>query len=247
MEPAAAWYGSSITIGGEVGFNLNGSNESQRHEGSFTIGPDVVFTINSRMASTIPIANNGEIRVVGWIKPSGSWSGSGMVDIRSGGRLGPLGIDETTSLASSPDILLADGSSFQLVIDPTAGSSQQLVANGVFGLGPGAGTTLEFKLFNDMLLPAGTEFTLVDYTGPLTGQFAGFNEGDTVPLGMNVYRLSYVGGYGTAITLTVEGSAPGPGPAPAPPAAIPLMPFWLLVMMAAAVGGIASIRIRRDS
>ena len=242
LQMGALAPGASINIGGEVDFNLNGTERSTLTEGSLTVGTDAALNINSSLGSSIPITNNGAIRVSGAIRPSGSWSGSGVVDIRSGGILGPLGINESTSLTSTPDILMADGSTFEVVIDPTAGSSQQLVANGVFGLGPGSGTTLSLDLFNDRLLPAGTEFTLVDYTGPLTGQFAGLSEGDSIPLGTNVYRLSYVGGDGTAITLTVTGDTPLPTTTPT---AVPVMPLWLLGLMAVGIAGVASSRFTR--
>lgn len=234
--------GASINIGGEVDFYLNGTLDSRWSEGSLTVGTDAELFINSSVGSSIPITNNGAVRVSGSIQPSGSWSGSGVLDIRSGGQLGPLGSNESTSLTSTPDVLMADGSTFKVAIDPTAGSSQQLVANGLFGLGPGSGTTLSFELLNDRLLPAGTEFTLVDYTGPLTGQFAGLSEGDSIPLGMNVYRLSYVGGDGTAITLTV---ARDTSPPTTTPTAVPVMPLWLLGLMAAGIAGVASSRFTR--
>jgi len=55
-------------------------------------------------------------------------------------------------------------------------------------------------------LRAGIELVLIDYTGTLTGTFLGRAEGSSITIGVNTYVLSYVGGDGTAVTLSIAGT-----------------------------------------
>jgi hypothetical protein len=202
-----------------------GSTEANNwNEGAITIGPDAGLRINPRanVGTSIPITNDGFIVVDGTILPSGTMSGDGFMRIRGNadtgegiGKLGPLGQDSVDTFTSDPDLFMDDLSKFEVVIDPTAGTAQRLIANNLFTLGGVLGVYLTVDLFNDMVLPLDTKFEIATYPSgnDLFGNFmkldlSPLSEGDLIGLGMNTYRIAYADSSSSvdganAITLTV--------------------------------------------
>ena len=58
-------------------------------------------------------------------------------------------------------------------------------------------------------ISGGTVFTIIDNTSAsaVSGTFNGLAEGSTVTVGLNQCQISYVGGTGNDVTLTVVGAA----------------------------------------
>lgn len=87
---------------------------------------------------------------------------------------------------------------------PTA--SGRFVVNG--------GVTLSglFSATTKSALAVGDTFTIVDNTGPdpIAGTFSGLPEGATLPIGGAAATISYVGGTGNDVTLTVTKATPPP-------------------------------------
>ncbi len=129
-------------------------------------------------------------------------------------------IAATESLTTNNLVELGHFSALQLTLDPTARKNGQLRAGSTLTLT--ALNELHLDLVNDIALPDGIKFTLVDY-GQLDGDpvpgfayFKGYPNGSTFVLGLNHYRINYKDtpdpGYNGAITLTVV--------APLPPASL---------------------------
>lgn len=113
---------------------------------------------------------------------------------------GGFGVN-TSSVDLNASLTLNPGSTFHATLNPpSAGQYSLTVRNGVITLGGNldAGWTLK---------PAGTVFTLIhNETGnPISGTFKGLPEGATFKPydGYNAYRISYLGGGGHDVTLTV--------------------------------------------
>lgn len=94
------------------------------------------------------------------------------------------------------------GATVSFNLDSGTQSFGQLVANGLT-LG---GATLSINDAGSTVLAGGTSFLLVDNTsaGSISGAFAGLAEGDSLTIGVNTYVVSYVGGTGNDVTLTVS-------------------------------------------
>lgn len=75
------------------------------------------------------------------------------------------------------------------------------------------GGTLQTQLINGFTPTVGQTFKIIDNQGsnPLTGTFAGLAEGATFVNGGITFRISYVGGDGNDVTLTVIPVATGSG------------------------------------
>ncbi|MFA6287320.1 MAG: autotransporter-associated beta strand repeat-containing protein [Opitutaceae bacterium] len=88
-----------------------------------------------------------------------------------------------------------------LKLNSTAGTSDLLVANGLT-LG---GATLSLSELVSGTWAGASTFTLVDNTSltSVSGTFAGYVEGATVTVGSNNFTISYLGGTGNDITLSV--------------------------------------------
>lgn len=132
----------------------------------------------------------------------------------SGGIVSPTSNIATGALTAAGAATLSQGSTLSLDLNgPTAGASyDQLRVNGTIDL---TNSTLLVRMLQGLFPPPGFSFVIVDNDGtdPVVGTFAGRPEGsifvvnNTIPL-----RISYVGGDGNDVTLTVPG---GPNPAPA--------------------------------
>ena len=90
---------------------------------------------------------------------------------------------------------------------PFDGDYDRLVVTGTVNLG---GSRLNLSLAQLYKPVAGHTLTILsnDLTDAVTGTFAGLAEGDTVSAGGSHFRISYAGGDGNDITLTVLGSPP---------------------------------------
>ncbi len=104
----------------------------------------------------------------------------------------------TIGTLSTAAATLAAGSTLAIQIDSTTDTADKLTASGAVDI---TGATATFTEIGSGIVPAGTKFVILDYTGQtLTGTFAGIAEGATVTAGSNTFTLSYTDA--SRITLT---------------------------------------------
>ena len=184
--------------------------------GSVDIAADAILVIQSggALGSSITINNEGNIRVEGKYLPEGTMTGTGDLNVIGGGTLGTLGGDANEMFTTSAAVTMDDNSRFRIFLNPTQVAAQQLVADGGFSLGSNAGVFLQVDVFDDVVLPLGTKFPIVNYAdgNNIGGRFmrldyTPLNEGDLIGFGMNTFRISYAdpdyGDDSSVITLTV--------------------------------------------
>jgi len=95
----------------------------------------------------------------------------------------------------------ADGS-YLYRLNTNKGTADQVIAKGVT---IGSGAQFNFKTVGNKKLVTGTAFTAISNTAatPISGTFANLADGATVTLGRNKLQVSYSGGDGNDLTLTV--------------------------------------------
>jgi autotransporter-associated beta strand protein len=155
---------------------------------------------------------------------SGSATGTGAVQVTAG-TLGGSGIIEG-------NVTIGDGSADPAFLEPSVGSNRlatlaiqraltfkadgtysyqlntrnpsadQVIANGVT---IESGAQFAFQALGNRRLPIGTVFTAISNTSvnPINGTFANLPDGSTFTAGRNNYQVSYEGGDGNDLTLTV--------------------------------------------
>ena len=172
------------------------------------------------VTSRIPIVNEAFIEVEGVFVGSGAVSGSGLFELFGvEATLGILGSTGSTLQIDGP-IVLNPFSKLAIELDPQQDRSQRLIAGSEVVMGTiGAYLDAFVRPENDVVLPAGTKFGILDY--PAEDDFIGLfwkddDSGDLVDgslltIGLNTYRLAYVDpafdpSNPTMVTLTVVGS-----------------------------------------
>jgi hypothetical protein len=170
---------------------------------SIAIDPAALLSIQSSggVSSDIPIHNDGTVLVEGTFKPRGEMSGGGILRVASTGTLGPLGPDAGWTFTASPRIILDPLSTFKVVIAPTTGQTQKLIANTSFSISKLVGVYLDPIIYptQDLILAPGTKFAIVDYPDGndlqglfIRADFSKIREGDEIKVGVNTYRISYL-------------------------------------------------------
>jgi len=150
---------------------------------------------------------------------SGSIGTASMVTVDPGatlsgtGESGPTTIDGNLApgtsigtLSTTGNLVMGSTGYYTLEIDSDVPSADSITVTGDVDL-TGQPNLLPIDLGSTVLV--GVELVLIDYTGTLTGNFLGRPEGSTVIVGVNTFDLSYVGGDGTAVTLSVPGTLYG--------------------------------------
>jgi hypothetical protein len=137
----------------------------------------------------------------------------GALSVQSGGVLAP---GDSPGVLSAGNLALAAGATLEEQLGGTsAGQFDQLHVTGTVGLG-GAGLSL--SLVGGFAASVGQSLTIVDNDGvdAVTGTFTSLAEGATLSAGGYAFQISYHGGTGNDVSLTVL-SAPSPEPPPPPP------------------------------
>lgn len=143
------------------------------------------------------------------VHPGGILKGKGTVgilDVLSGGRVAP---GESPGILNAGNTTFESGAFFEAEIAGTTVGAEydQLKVTGTVNLG---GATLDTKLINDFKPKSGDAFTIIDNDGTdaITGTFKDLPEGTTFTIDGTVFKISYVGGDGNDVVLTVQ-SVPG--------------------------------------
>jgi autotransporter-associated beta strand protein len=154
---------------------------------------------------------------------SGSATGTGPVQV-AGGTLGGIGvIAGAITIASGPSVaFLAPGkatvpgaltiqsaltlnslATYKVDLNSTTASTDQVVTNGVT---INSGALISVADLGAGPLTRGTTFTIMNNTAatPIGGTFTNLADGSTLTVGSNTYLVSYEGGDGNDLTLTVQ-------------------------------------------
>ena len=131
---------------------------------------------------------------------AGTGSAGSITTVNAGATLAPgSGIGSYACAGAAFDA----ASTFAVEVDTTAGSCDKLVAGGAVTIDPAAILTLSDLGSGGAAI---TRLVLIDYTGAsLTGTFAGYPEGSSVPLAGTTYVLSY--NDHSQVTLALPGYA----------------------------------------
>ncbi|MBS1187140.1 MAG: hypothetical protein H6R04_1158, partial [Burkholderiaceae bacterium] len=207
---------SALTLGGDNSSTvfigaINGSGELTKvGTGTLTLYGANTYTGATVISFGKLMLNgslNSAIRVDGGAVLDGSGSTSGAVTVQNGATL-EVGSSGVEDLATG-DLTLASGATFVAQIGGTTARTgyDQIKVTGAVDL---TGATLNASLINSFVPTTGNSFTLIDNDGTdaVTGTFAGLAEGSTVTIGGRQFTISYAGGTGNDVVLTVANAAP---------------------------------------
>ncbi len=193
------------------------------------ITPSVSPTVGVTKAGTGELQINGENTYTGattvtagtlTVNPGGSLSSSAL-GVSGGGTLRGLGTSGVVSVAGghfAPGTSVAPGTyaitgglaltaSSTFDVDVTNAGVGAASATGSIALG---NSTLHINIAPGYVAPAHAKLRIIDNlgSGPVGGTFAGLPEGTSVLVGTQLFKLTYAGGTGNDVELTLPNTAP---------------------------------------
>lgn len=186
-------------------------------------------TIEGGGHSSVTVGEGGKLMGTGKVEL--------FIDVRTGGILAP---GHSPGCLSSGDLILAG--TYEAEIGGTTACTQydQMKVTGTVDL---TGGTLEASAYSSYVPKAGENYTIIenDGTDAVTGTFAGLAEGATFTIGGQVLRISYRGGSGNDVALSVV-TVPT---APATGARLLLTNPLLILAIASSLAGVLFVVSRR--
>jgi hypothetical protein len=185
---------------------------------------------------TLTVAATGKVGAV-TVQSGGTIKGTGTaasVNVLAGGHVAPGNSPGCLNVGNTS---FASGSFYDVDLGGTTPCSQydQLKVTGTVDLGS---ATLNTTLYGGFVPAAGNTFTIVDNDAAdaVTGTFNGLAEGATFTASGVTYKISYVGGDGNDVVITVQkvdAAAVAAAAAAAPAVAAPKAPNTGLALVAA--------------
>ncbi|MEO5755109.1 MAG: autotransporter-associated beta strand repeat-containing protein, partial [Chthoniobacterales bacterium] len=193
-----------------------GGSLSKLGVGTLTLTGSSTYTGGTTVISGALLARNtegfatgtGPVKVnSGTLGGSGIIAGPTTIGTKSGSGLGAFlqpgfGLKRSVTLTIQSALTFkADGRDIYK-LDTRKGQSDQVVAN---GLTIESGAQFDFSAVGNRRLRVGSVFTAVSNTSaaPITGVFSNLADGSVFVLGNNTFQVSYSGGDGNDLTLTV--------------------------------------------
>ncbi len=192
-----------------INSSANGSATPNGTQGGTAEAPYTTNYADSQPNQDIVVKNNETAIVTGsradvLIQSGGTLKGTGTVkrvDIFNGAKLSP-GL--SPGCLSTGDLFFAEGSTYEFEVGGTEACTgyDQTKVTGTVSLGNG---TLSTILFNDYKPKAGEKYTIIDNDAAdaLAGTFLNLAQGATFTADGYVYSVSYVGGDGNDVVITV--------------------------------------------
>lgn len=240
------WSGTLI-----VDSSSNGSNTPN---GTYT-PPVLTKTLSDDQASTsVNVKGNTTIIVTGK-RGDISLSGAGAI-LKGTGTVGAVSASNGAKVSpglspgclSSGGVTFASGVIYEAELGGTTACSgyDQLKVTGTVDLGS---STLSTSLYNNFKPAKGNTFTIIDNDGSdaITGTFANLAEGATFSISGYVFKISYVGGSGNDVALTVQSVPAAPDTGSALLRANPLVSLFTASVCAVGILGIARYQKRLSS
>jgi autotransporter-associated beta strand protein len=196
IQDTSFFSGGELQKIGAGTLTLTGANT---YAGSTTVKAGNLKINNSSGSGT----GTGAVRVKGGTL-SGRGTIAGAVTIGtglSGGILSP-GDENTGTLTIQSDVTFKTASTYAYNINTNAAQADELIAKGVR---INRGVVFCIVAFGHSQIAVGTVFTVIDNTAatPISGAFVNLRDGSTFVAAGNRFQVSYEGGDGNDLTLTV--------------------------------------------
>lgn len=186
--------GTSETIG-----SLSGSGTLNIGTGTLTLTDSASTNFSGTISGTGTIAGGGTYTVASGATLGGSSTFSTAVTVASGGIIAP---GNSPGKISTGNLTLASGSTANMEIEGTAAGTgyDQIAVTGTVTI---SGATLSLTVTD--IPAAGATYILIDNDGvdAVTGTFSGLAEGASITAGGATYTISYAGGTGNDVVLTL--------------------------------------------
>jgi autotransporter-associated beta strand protein len=212
--------GHALSIGNN-NLNTSFSGLIQDSGGVTKVGSGTLTLTGANSYTGVTTVTAGTLRVN---NQSGSATGTGVVRVNAGtlggkgiiAGLVTIGIGNGTGAVLAPSIgsnrpailtiqraltFKAD-STYSYKLTTRNPNADQVIANGVT---IDSAAQFNFQQIGNNSLPSGSVFTVIDNTSaiPITGTFANLADGSVFTVGNNTFQVSYEGGDGNDLTLTV--------------------------------------------
>ena len=198
--------GNGLTIASNIVNNGTATSLTKSGAGLLTLSGTNTYTgstyVNAGTLSVIGSLSSGSVGVSSGATLRGTGSIGGATTLASGSTLA-AGVNASTigslTFTSTLDVTAATVS---LKLNSTSGTFDSFIANGLT-LG---GATLSLVDLGSGVWTGASSFTILNNTSgnSVSGTFFGLTEGASLTVGSNNFTVSYLGGTGNDITLTVS-------------------------------------------
>ena len=212
-------YTGAVTLTADVTLNAGASsiNLPGTVSGAFSLTPITsgagLTTISGATTNTTTVVTTGVVQInnstastTNFDVSGGTLKGTGSIGNLTGTGTGIIAPGNSPGQVTTTNLSLSSGNTLQIEINnvssPVAGTDyDQIVVGGNVTLG---GATL--SLSTTFTGNSGTVFTIIDNQGgnAVSGTFNGLAEGSFISANGRSYKISYVGGTGNDVTLTVN-------------------------------------------
>jgi fibronectin-binding autotransporter adhesin len=190
------------------------SNGSATANGVLEVPASTTTYADNLPSTSITVATNETATVTGTygstvVNPSGTLKGTGTVgSLTVRGILAP---GMSPGCLNSGDLAFFAGATYQFEVGGTTACSgyDQTVVTGTVTLDG----NLSVVLYNNFKPTAGQKYVIISNNGSdaITGTFSGLAQGATITVGSYQFSISYTGGDGNDVELTVTAGAPATG------------------------------------